>query len=87
MCTLLPVRLPVSYSNINALILYSALRYCFVENMLSNGVLHQGMYNVMQEWYKYIRENVHIQADLIGELHTQKFPIFLNHQPTVHSVL
>lgn len=42
-------------------------RYCFVENMLSNGILHQGMYNVMQEWYKYIRENVHIQADLIGE--------------------
>lgn len=42
-------------------------RYCFVENMLSNGVLHQGMYNVMQEWYNYIRENVHIQADLIGE--------------------
>lgn len=36
--------------------------------MLSNGVLHQGMYNVMQEWYNYIRENVHIQADLIGEL-------------------
>ncbi|XP_037051438.1 deoxynucleoside kinase isoform X1 [Bradysia coprophila] len=49
--------------------LFSA-RYCFVENMLTNGVLHQGMYNVMQEWYKYIRENVHIQADLIVYLRT-----------------
>lgn len=54
----------LSIRNIN---FWTPTRYCFVENMLSNGVLHQGMYNVMQEWYKYIRENVHIQADLIGE--------------------
>lgn len=42
-------------------------RHCFVEAMLTNGTLHKGMYNIMQEWYNYINENIHIQADLIGE--------------------
>lgn len=35
--------------------------------MLTNGTLHKGMYNIMQEWYNYINDNVHIQADLIGK--------------------
>lgn len=47
--------------------LYSA-RYCFVENMRTNGVLHKANYQIMQEWYDYIAANMHIQADLIGEL-------------------
>lgn len=34
--------------------------------MLANNTLHKGMYNIMQEWYNYINENIHIQADLIG---------------------
>lgn len=42
-------------------------RYCFVENMLKTGVLHQGMYNILQDWYEYFTTNVHIQADLIGK--------------------
>lgn len=42
-------------------------RYCFVEAMLANQTLHQGMYNIMQEWYNYINEKIHIQADLIGK--------------------
>lgn len=46
--------------------LFSA-RYCFVETMLINGTLHQGMYNIMQEWYDFIHQSIHIQADLIGE--------------------
>lgn len=46
--------------------LFSA-RYCFVENMLRTGTLHQGMYNILQDWYEYFKSNVHIQADLIGE--------------------
>lgn len=46
---------------------YFFLRHCFVEAMLTNGTLHKGMYNIMQEWYNYINESVHIQADLIGE--------------------
>lgn len=41
-------------------------RYCFVENMAATGILHQGMYNILQEWYKFISTSVHIQADLIG---------------------
>lgn len=46
--------------------LFIVFRYCFVENMVNNGVLHPAMYDIMQEWYKYIRDNIHIQADLIG---------------------
>lgn len=34
--------------------------------MLANNTLHKGMYNIMQEWYNYINDNIHIQADLIG---------------------
>ncbi|XP_055301148.1 deoxynucleoside kinase-like [Sitodiplosis mosellana] len=49
--------------------LYSA-RHCFVEAMLANNTLHKGMYNIMQEWYNYINENIHIQADLIVYLRT-----------------
>lgn len=26
------------------------------------------MYNILQEWYDYINQSVHIQADLIGAL-------------------
>lgn len=35
--------------------------------MLANDTLHKGMYNIMQEWYNYINDNIHIQADLIGK--------------------
>lgn len=45
-------------------------RYCFVENMLASGSLHQGMYNILQEWYEFIHVNIHIQADLIVYLRT-----------------
>lgn len=45
-------------------------RYCFVENMLRTDVLHQGMYNILQDWYEYFTSNVHIQADLIVYLRT-----------------
>lgn len=34
--------------------------------MKANNTLHVGMYNIMQEWYNYINNNMHIQADLIG---------------------
>lgn len=34
--------------------------------MLANNTLHKGMYNIMQEWYNYINDSIHIQADLIG---------------------
>lgn len=45
--------------------IYSA-RNCFVENMLKSGALHEGMYNILQEWYDFIHNHHHIQADLIG---------------------
>lgn len=53
-------------------------RYCFVENMASTGILHPAMYNIMQEWYKYIRENIHIQADLIGLCYLENLKFFID---------
>ena len=42
-------------------------RYCFVEMMLKSGSLHQGMYNILQEWYEFINDKHEVQADLIGK--------------------
>jgi len=49
--------------------LFSA-RYCFVEKMLSSGMLHEGMYHVLQEWYEFIHEYHNIPCDLIVYLRT-----------------
>lgn len=49
--------------------MYSA-RYCFVEKMLSSGILQEGMYHVLQEWYNFIHEHHQIQCDLIVYLRT-----------------
>lgn len=57
--------------------MFLSIRYCFVENMRNNGVLHPAMYDIMQEWYTYIRENIPIQADLIGNLFDDVFKLFL----------
>lgn len=45
-------------------------RYCFVENMYKNNTIHEGMYNVLQDWYSFIEKSIHIQADLIVYLRT-----------------
>ncbi|XP_055849482.1 deoxynucleoside kinase isoform X2 [Episyrphus balteatus] len=45
-------------------------RYCFVENLYSNNTLHEGMYQILDEWYKFIEKSIHIQADLIVYLRT-----------------
>lgn len=45
-------------------------RFCFVEKMLSSGVLHDGMYHVLQEWYNFIHEHHEIHCDLIVYLRT-----------------
>lgn len=44
--------------------MYSA-RYCFVEKMLSSGMIHDGMYHVLQEWYDFINEHHKVACDLI----------------------
>ncbi|KAG5681752.1 hypothetical protein PVAND_011161 [Polypedilum vanderplanki] len=49
--------------------MYSA-RYCFVEKMLASGILQEGMYHVLQEWYNFIHEHHQIQCDLIVYLRT-----------------
>ncbi|XP_030563699.1 deoxynucleoside kinase isoform X1 [Drosophila novamexicana] len=49
--------------------IYSS-RYCFVENMFRNGSMELGMYNILQEWYKFIEESIHVQSDLIIYLRT-----------------
>ncbi|KAH8417823.1 hypothetical protein KR222_006516 [Zaprionus bogoriensis] len=49
--------------------IYSS-RFCFVENMYRNGSLELGMYNTLQEWYKFIEQSIHVQADLIIYLRT-----------------
>lgn len=41
-------------------------RHCFVENMFRNEIIDAGMYHVLQEWYKFIEDSIHIRADLIG---------------------
>lgn len=51
-------------------------RYCFVENMAQTGLLHRGMYDVLQEWYKCIDNMVHIQADLIVYLRTSPSVVY-----------
>lgn len=45
-------------------------RYCFVEKMLSNGMLHEGMYHVLQEWYEFIHQHHTVHCDLIVYLRT-----------------
>lgn len=41
-------------------------RYCFVEKMLSNGMLLEGMYHVLQEWYEFIHQHHKVHCDLIS---------------------
>ncbi|XP_005182530.2 deoxynucleoside kinase isoform X1 [Musca domestica] len=45
-------------------------RYCFVENMYRNKIIDDGMYHVLQEWYNFIDNSIHVQADLIVYLRT-----------------
>jgi deoxynucleoside kinase len=45
-------------------------RFCFVENMVNSGILHRGMYNVLNEWYEHIEKTIHLQTDLIVYLRT-----------------
>ncbi|XP_017462099.1 PREDICTED: deoxynucleoside kinase [Rhagoletis zephyria] len=49
--------------------LYSA-KYCFVENLHKSGLIHDAMYEILKEWYNYVEEIAHIQADLIVYLRT-----------------
>lgn len=51
-------------------------RYCFVENMYANGTLHKGMYQILQDWYRFIEKSIHIQADLIVYLRTSPEVVF-----------
>lgn len=44
--------------------LYSAT-LCFVEHMYKSGVLLPAMYEVLQEWYKFIHKAIDIRVDLI----------------------
>lgn len=57
----------VDYVQLCVMAQFATNRNCFVESMLASGSLHQGMYNVLQEWYDFICCNIHIQADLIGK--------------------
>lgn len=45
--------------------LYSS-KYCFVENLYKSKLMEPAMYHILQEWYKFIEESIHIRADLIG---------------------
>uniref|UniRef100_A0A1A9VXT8 Deoxynucleoside kinase domain-containing protein n=1 Tax=Glossina austeni TaxID=7395 RepID=A0A1A9VXT8_GLOAU len=49
--------------------LYSS-KYCFVENMYRSKVMEPAMYHVLQEWFKFIEESIHIRTDLIVYLRT-----------------
>lgn len=45
-------------------------RNCFVKNMLADGSLQPGMFNVLQEWYDFIDTYHQVQVDLIIYLRT-----------------
>lgn len=45
-------------------------RRCFVENLRDIGVLHDGMYHVLNEWYEFVNEFHPIRCDLIIYLRT-----------------
>ncbi|XP_026758983.1 deoxynucleoside kinase-like isoform X1 [Galleria mellonella] len=45
-------------------------RYCFVENMLRNGILHEAEFAVLDEWFRFIQQHMSIDADLIVYLKT-----------------
>lgn len=49
--------------------LFSA-RHCFVENMLAEGSLNRGMYQVLQSWYDFIDEYHQVRADMFVYLRT-----------------
>ncbi|XP_063616959.1 deoxynucleoside kinase-like isoform X1 [Cydia splendana] len=49
--------------------LYSA-RYCFVEHMHRSGTLHPAQFSVLDEWFRFIHNEIPIQADLIVYLKT-----------------
>ncbi|KNC27974.1 Deoxynucleoside kinase [Lucilia cuprina] len=49
--------------------IYSS-KHCFVENMFRNKIIDAGMYHVLQEWYRFIEDSIHIRADLIVYLRT-----------------
>lgn len=46
--------------------LFSA-RYCFVEHMNRSGTLHPAEFSVLDEWFKFITNQIPIEADLIGK--------------------
>lgn len=45
--------------------LYSA-RYCFVEHMHRNGTIHPAQFAVLDEWFKFIHNQIQLDVDLIG---------------------
>ncbi|CAG4986409.1 unnamed protein product [Parnassius apollo] len=49
--------------------IYSA-RYCFVEHMMKAGTLHPAQFAVLDEWFRFIHQQIPIEADLIVYLKT-----------------
>nr|CAD7396555.1 unnamed protein product [Timema cristinae] len=46
-------------------------RYCFVENLVNNGLMPQAEYVVLDEWFKWITSNLDVGGDLIVYLRTR----------------
>lgn len=46
-------------------------RRCFVENLHDSGLLHSGMFHVLDEWYDFINEHHKIQCNAIIYLRTR----------------
>lgn len=46
--------------------MYSA-KYCFVEKMARDGIMAAPSAAVLNEWFKWITENVHVPVDCIGK--------------------
>ncbi|CAG2053863.1 unnamed protein product, partial [Timema podura] len=46
-------------------------RYCFVENLVNNGLMPHAEYVVLDEWFKWITSNLDVGGDLIVYLRTR----------------
>jgi hypothetical protein len=42
-------------------------RYCFVENLLQEGLMSTSEYVVLDEWFKWITSHLDTGGDLIGK--------------------
>lgn len=51
--------------------------------MYKSGSIHEGMFNVLQEWYAFIDKTINIRADLISRCPFYVFILFYLHKSSL----